>query len=74
MPNKPKDPPKGWVWSAEAAERLGVHVVTLYRWRRDDYGPKGKRHGQRRYAYKVSDLEAWNNSWTASEYESARAA
>ncbi|WP_327335938.1 helix-turn-helix domain-containing protein [Streptomyces sp. NBC_01324] len=62
MPNTPRKPPKGWLWSDEAAEYLGVHVVTLYRWRRDDVGPKGKQVGLRRYAYKISTLEAWMNS------------
>jgi excisionase family DNA binding protein len=73
MPNKPKTPPKGWLWSAEAAEYLGVHVVTLYRWRRDDIGPKGKRHGLRAYRYKISDLDAWLHGDHADD-EPARAA
>ncbi|MER5843269.1 helix-turn-helix domain-containing protein [Streptomyces prasinus] len=62
MPNKPKAPPKGWLWSADAADYLGVHVVTLYRWRADGIGPQAKRHGLRRYAYKVTDLDAWLNA------------
>jgi predicted DNA-binding transcriptional regulator AlpA len=61
MPNKPKPPPKGWLWSEDAADYLGVHVVTLYRWRRDDIGPESKRHGARRYRYKISELDAWMN-------------
>lgn len=61
MANKPKPPPKGWLWSREAAEYIGVSYTTFYRWRRDGYGPKGKRHGLRRYAYKVTDLDAWLN-------------
>ncbi|GAP46944.1 helix-turn-helix transcriptional regulator [Streptomyces azureus] len=73
MPNKPKPPPKGWLWSADAADYLGVHVVTLYRWRSEGVGPKGKRHGLRRYAYKVSDLDAWLNGETADD-KPARAA
>ncbi|WP_434744590.1 helix-turn-helix transcriptional regulator [Streptomyces sp. A-14] len=62
MPNTPKDPPKGWLWSAGAADYMGVHVVTLYRWRRDEIGPKAKQIGRRRYAYKISELDAWMNS------------
>ncbi|MFI2354759.1 helix-turn-helix transcriptional regulator [Streptomyces anulatus] len=62
MANTPKDPPKGWLWSAGAADYMGVHVVTLYRWRRDEVGPKGKQIGRRRYAYKISELDAWMNS------------
>ncbi|MCX5598349.1 helix-turn-helix domain-containing protein [Streptomyces sp. NPDC050597] len=61
MPNKPKPPPKGWLWSEDAADYLGVHFTTLYRWRRDEIGPESKRHGQRRYRYKISDLDAWLN-------------
>ncbi|QLJ01474.1 helix-turn-helix domain-containing protein [Streptomyces sp. NEAU-sy36] len=57
--NQPKTPPKGWLWSEDAADYLGVSVTTLYRWRRDGYGPKSSIHGRRRYRYKVSDLDAW---------------
>ncbi|MFE2832264.1 helix-turn-helix transcriptional regulator [Streptomyces mirabilis] len=60
MPNKPQ-PPKGWLWSQDAADYIGVHVVTLNRWRRDGVAPKSTRQGQRRYAYKISDLDAWLN-------------
>lgn len=74
MPNKPKDSPEGWLWSAEAADYLRVHVVTLYRWRRDDYGPKSKPHGRRRYAYKISDLDAWMNDDHADDEPSRAAA
>jgi excisionase family DNA binding protein len=59
MPNKPKTPPKGWLWSEDAADYLGVSVTTLYRWRRDGVGPTGKRHGLRPYRYKIADLDAW---------------
>ncbi|GAB2718519.1 helix-turn-helix transcriptional regulator [Streptomyces bullii] len=61
MQKKLKPPPSGWLWSAEAADYLGVCVTTLYRWRRDNYGPKGKPHGRRRYIYKIADLDAWMN-------------
>lgn len=59
MPTKAKTPPKGWLWSEEAADYLGVCVTTLYRWRRDEYGPRGELHGRRRYRYKIADLDAW---------------
>lgn len=74
MPNKAKTPPKGWLWSDDAADYLGVHVVTLYRWRRDGMGPESKRHGLRRYAYKISDLDAWMNGDSASGKETSRSA
>ncbi len=67
MANKPKPPPKGWLWSEDAADYLGVSVTTLYRWRRDGIGPKGKLHGLRRYAYKITDLDAWLNGDHAAE-------
>ncbi|MEU2924140.1 helix-turn-helix domain-containing protein [Streptomyces sp. NPDC007251] len=67
MPNKPKPPPKGWLWSQDAADYIGVHVVTLHRWRRDGTGPKSVLHGRRRYAYKISDLDAWMNGDTADD-------
>lgn len=62
MPTKAKTPPKGWLWSEEAADYLGVCVTTLYRWRRDEYGPKSVPHGRRRYKYKIAELDAWMNS------------
>ncbi|MFJ6559890.1 helix-turn-helix transcriptional regulator [Streptomyces sp. NPDC091412] len=71
--NKTKTPPKGWLWSEDAADYLGVHVTTLYRWRRDGIGPSSKRLGFRYYAYKVSDLDAWLNGDTARD-KPARAA
>lgn len=61
MANKPKTPPKGWLWSDEAAGYIGVSVTTLYRWRRDGIGPKSVRHGRRAYRYKITDLTAWLN-------------
>ncbi|MDH6224297.1 helix-turn-helix domain-containing protein [Streptomyces sp. MJP52] len=64
MPNQIKPPPRGWLWSAEAADYLGVCVTTLYRWRRDGIGPACKRHGLRRYAYRITDLDAWMNGDT----------
>lgn len=74
MPNKPKPPPKGWLWSDDAADYIGVHVVTLYRWRRDEVGPESKRHGLRRYAYKISELDAWLNGDRAGANEHSRTA
>jgi excisionase family DNA binding protein len=73
MANKPKTPPKGWLWSEDAADYLGVSVTTLYRWRRDGVGPKDQLHGRRWYRYKISDLDAWLNGDHANT-EPARAA
>jgi predicted DNA-binding transcriptional regulator AlpA len=74
MPNKPRPAPRGWLWTEDAADYLGVAVTTLYRWRRDDIGPKGKRHGQRRLKYKISDLDAWLDGEHEDADEPARAA
>ena len=74
MANKPKPPPTGWLWSEDAADYLGVHVVTLYRWRRDEIGPESKRHGGRRYRYKISALDAWMNGDHDNADKPARAA
>jgi predicted site-specific integrase-resolvase len=52
-------PPLGWLWTDEAAEHLGIHPNTLWRWRRDGYGPPCVQHGQRRFRYRVTDLNAW---------------
>lgn len=74
MPNKPKPAPKGWLWTEDAADYLGVHFTTLYRWRRDGIGPDYTRHGQRRYRYKIADLNAWLNGGTAETRELQHAA
>lgn len=66
MEKKLKQPPKGWLWSEDAADYLGVCVTTLYRWRRDGVGPQGKLHGRRRYRYKIADLDAWMEGDTES--------
>jgi excisionase family DNA binding protein len=73
MPGKPKPAPKGWLWTEDAAEYIGVHFTTLYRWRRDRIGPASTRHGQRRYRYKITELDAWMNGET-SDTEPARVA
>lgn len=74
MAKNPKPPPKGWLWSDDAADYIGVHVVTLYRWRRDEVGPKSERHGLRRYAYKVSELDAWLNGERADTNQASHSA
>lgn len=54
-----KPPPAGYLWSQGAADYLGVHVVTLYRWRRDEIGPHSSMVGRRLWAYKIADLDAY---------------
>lgn len=53
------NPPKGWLWTDDAADYLGVFFTTLYRWRRDGYGPTAVQHGRRRYRYRIADLDAF---------------
>ncbi|WP_329472640.1 helix-turn-helix domain-containing protein [Streptomyces sp. NBC_01723] len=67
MSNKPKPPPRGWLWTEDAADYLGLCVTTLYRWRRDQYGPASVQHGRRRYRYKIAELDAWMNGDTADQ-------
>jgi len=43
---------------AEAAERLGRPVATLYDWRYKKTGPKSAKLGGR-LVYREADLEAW---------------
>jgi len=69
-----KPPPKGWLRTEDAANYLGVHFTTLYRWRRDAIGPKFTRYGRRPYIYKISDLDAWLNGDHAADTQPARAA
>lgn len=70
---KPKPPPSGWLWTEGAAEYIGVGVTTLYRWRRDAYGPTSTQHGRRRYRYRITDLDAWMNGNTADSDPNAAA-
>jgi DNA-binding transcriptional MerR regulator len=44
----------------EAAELLGVQVVTLYRWRRDGVGPPWERDEKNKVVYRRSYLELWH--------------
>jgi hypothetical protein len=54
-----KPPSAGYLWSSGAADYLGVHVVTLYKWRRDEIGPHSSVGGRRRWVYKIADLDAY---------------
>jgi excisionase family DNA binding protein len=42
----------------ETAYRLGIHPVTLQRWRSEGRGPACAKDG-RSYRYKESDVERW---------------
>lgn len=66
-------PPKGWLWTDGAADYLGVFFTTLYRWRRDNYGPKAVQHGRRRYRYKISELDKFLAYGSAAEEDKSAA-
>lgn len=74
MPNKLKPPPRGWLWTEDAADYLGVSVTTLYRWRRDLYGPPSVRHGRRRYRYEIAELDAFMLGGESTQSELAKSA
>ncbi len=47
------------LWSVQdVATYLGVPVMTVYHWRRIDYGPKGTRVG-RYVRYRPEDVRQW---------------
>ncbi|MGP4043977.1 helix-turn-helix transcriptional regulator [Streptomyces sp. 2A115] len=61
MPRLPKEgpppPPDGYVWSDEAARRLGLSRRTLWNYRQLDKGPKAKRY-RGRLVYAIADIDA----------------
>jgi predicted DNA-binding transcriptional regulator AlpA len=42
----------------DVASFLGVPVMTIYHWRRNDYGPQGRRVG-RYLRYRPEEVRAW---------------
>jgi len=52
----PTPPPAGYLWTPEAARRIGRSVKTLWNYAHLDKGPKPARIG-RRLAYKITDLD-----------------
>lgn len=55
-PRKPVPPPPGYVWTPEAARRLGVTISTLYKWRQTGHGPQAVPHG-RKLMYRIADID-----------------
>ncbi|MFJ5090019.1 helix-turn-helix transcriptional regulator [Streptomyces sp. NPDC088674] len=49
-------PPQGCVWIDEAADRLGLSKLTLYKWKQEDYGPKPFKVG-RKLTYVETDID-----------------
>lgn len=60
-------PPRA-LWSVQdLADYLGVPVQTIYRWRKHEYGPPGRKMGKH-VRYRPADVERWIDSlsgWVA---------
>lgn len=54
----PPPPPPGYVWTPEAARRLGLSVKTLWNYRHLGKGPASKPIG-RKLAYPIDELDDW---------------
>ena len=54
----PTPPPAGYLWTAEAARRIGLSTKTLWNYRHLGKGPKAKPIG-RKLAYSIEELDAW---------------
>ncbi|MEU1919292.1 helix-turn-helix transcriptional regulator [Streptomyces albogriseolus] len=54
----PTPPPPGYVWTPEAARRLGLSVKTLWNYAHLGKGPRPRRIG-RKLAYSIEELDAW---------------
>lgn len=52
----PTPPPAGYLWTPEAARRIGRSVKTLWNYRHLGKGPKAVPIG-RKLAYKISELD-----------------
>ena len=51
--------PSDRMTEAEAAEKIGVCIRTLQRYRADGIGPEWSRVGPRRIRYMRQDVDAW---------------
>lgn len=54
----PTPPPAGYLWTPEAARRIGLSVKTLWNYRHLGKGPKATPIG-RKLAYPIDELDAW---------------
>ena len=68
----PSPPPAGYLWTPEAARRIGLSVKTLWNYRHLDKGPKAKPIG-RKLAYSIKELDAWLKAEMEGEPDPARA-
>lgn len=68
----PTPPPAGYLWTPEAARRIGLSVKTLWNYRHLDKGPKATPIG-RKLAYSIAELDRWFKAETGGEPNEARA-
>lgn len=54
----PTPPPAGYLWTPEAARRIGLSPKTLWNYRHLGKGPQAKPIG-RKLAYSIEELDAW---------------
>lgn len=57
--------PSGWLTNRQAAERIGIHPVTLAAWRTKNRGPEYTKLGSGPKAhirYRVEAVDAWMRS------------
>lgn len=57
----PAPPPAGYLWTPDAARRIGLSVKTLWNYAHLNKGPQPKRIG-RKLAYKISELDEFLNA------------
>lgn len=62
----PTPPPAGYLWTPEAARRIGLSVKTLWNYRHLGKGPKATPIG-RKLAYSIAELDAWLKAEMAGE-------
>lgn len=54
----PTPPPAGYLWTPEAARRIGLSIKTLWNYRHLGKGPKARPVG-RKLAWSIEELDAW---------------
>lgn len=68
----PTPPPPGYLWTPEAACRIGLSVKTLWNYRHLGKGPRADRIG-RKLAYSIAVLDAWLKAEMETEADADRA-
>ncbi|MFD5294722.1 helix-turn-helix transcriptional regulator [Streptomyces mutabilis] len=67
----PTPPPAGYLWTPDAARRIGLSVKTLWNYAHLGKGPQPKRIG-RKLAYSIDELDAWLAAELDAEPDPAR--